>query len=477
MGLMPHPEHAVDPLTGSADGLELFASAAAAARSPPPPDAGDHLRRTDAICSLSATLWIGCVALILRPGTSLSHASASLLQTTSRQPVRTRAGRPLRGRRRPLGHDAAAADARRPPQMAIPPETHFVPPADPRVPRLRFTPEGVVEAAVDDRNRRWGDIGIDDERDARAPRARIEPLNAPDAIRAFYGLYAERRARSRWGDKTPDYVKRIAEIGRVLPEARFVHLIRDGRDVALSLNAGWSRARRQGARARTRPRPPLAKRDRAGPRCTRSASAGGYLEVRYEDLVLDTEPTLRRVCEFVELDWDPVMLDYHERAAERLTEIARDLPAREGKPARPGEERLQAHALTREPPQAQPDRRLARADEPAGAKRVRERRRRPAGRARLPVGEAAAADASAPATAGNRDEPAPRRLSNLFGRATYRPPFPFVVGMNRSGTTLLRMMLDAHPELTIPPETHFVPGPDQGLPGARRDARGRARRR
>ena len=37
------------------------------------------------------------------------------------------------------------------------------------------------------------------------------------------------------------------------------------------------------------------------------------------------------------------------------------------------------------------------------------------------------------------------------------PPVPFVVGMNRSGTTLLRMMLDAHPELTIPPETHFVP--------------------
>ena len=33
---------------------------------------------------------------------------------------------------------------------------------------------------------------------------------------------------------------------------------------------------------------------------------------------------------------------------------------------------------------------------------------------------------------------------------------PFVVGVGRSGTTLLRMMLDAHPELAIPPETHFV---------------------
>ena len=29
MGLMPHPEHAVDPLTGSADGLALFTSLAA----------------------------------------------------------------------------------------------------------------------------------------------------------------------------------------------------------------------------------------------------------------------------------------------------------------------------------------------------------------------------------------------------------------------------------------------------------------
>src|ERR671910_1189755 len=54
----------------------------------------------------------------------------------------------------------------------------------------------------------------------------------------------------------------------------------------------------------------------------------------------------------------------------------------------------------------------------------------------------------------------PMRLPSLGRRrdsAAGRPPAPFVVGANRSGTTLLRMMLDAHPELTIPPETHFVP--------------------
>ncbi len=42
-------------------------------------------------------------------------------------------------------------------------------------------------------------------------------------------------------------------------------------------------------------------------------------------------------------------------------------------------------------------------------------------------------------------------------RAPDRKPVPFIVGVGRSGTTMLRLMLDAHPDLTIPPETHFVP--------------------
>src|SRR5438067_4557076 len=36
-----------------------------------------------------------------------------------------------------------------------------------------------------------------------------------------------------------------------------------------------------------------------------------------------------------------------------------------------------------------------------------------------------------------------------------RPPFPFVVGSGRSGTTLLRLMLEQHPDLAIPPESYF----------------------
>jgi hypothetical protein len=41
-----------------------------------------------------------------------------------------------------------------------------------------------------------------------------------------------------------------------------------------------------------------------------------------------------------------------------------------------------------------------------------------------------------------------------------RPIFPFVVGCSRSGTTLLRALVDAHPLVAVPPESHFVLAPD-----------------
>src|SRR3989442_5912148 len=41
-------------------------------------------------------------------------------------------------------------------------------------------------------------------------------------------------------------------------------------------------------------------------------------------------------------------------------------------------------------------------------------------------------------------------------RASRYPPMPIIVGSPRSGTTLLRFMLDSHPDLAIPPETGFL---------------------
>jgi hypothetical protein len=234
-------------------------------------------------------------------------------------------------------------------QLAIPPETHFVNDVLYAGEKIRFSPERLVNVVVHDRHRRWGDFGIDEAEYLERVRA-IPRLNASDAVRAFYEIYAEHAGKPRWGDKTPDYVKRVRRIGRALPEARFVHVIRDGRDVALSHNR---RIQRRGVKDRP-PVPPgeMARRWRKRIEKSRydAQSVEHYVEIRYEDLVTETEPTLRRICDFIELDYDPAMLDYHEGAEERLQEMARDLPASQGRPHRPGEERLQAHALLKEPP-------------------------------------------------------------------------------------------------------------------------------
>jgi sulfotransferase family protein len=227
------------------------------------------------------------------------------------------------------------------PELTIPPETHFVPELIAAARKRRATAERLAEIVVS--QRQWADFGLDAD-ELRRRYAALDALEAGPAVRVFYELYAERAGKPRWGDKTPIYVEHMREIEAALPEARFVHLVRDGRDVALS------RIRR----ALDEP-PPVGRiatnwKRRIAAARKQARRLDHYFELRYEDLVADAESALRRVCDFVELGFDPAMLDYHRRAGERLREMARDLPSRGGKTLRPGSERLAAHALATEPP-------------------------------------------------------------------------------------------------------------------------------
>ncbi len=237
-------------------------------------------------------------------------------------------------------------------ELAIPPETHFIPDVIRRAREIRSehdrkpTPQELTEVIT--ANRRWGDFHLDQaalrERMNRDGRA-----SARRALRAFYSLYAEGQGKSRWGDKTPDYLLTMNRISQTLPEARFIHLVRDGRDVALS-------RRRWRERAGGQPRPVEAWASQWRRWITEGRDQGAkvdhYLEIRYENLVEETESTLREVCEFAGLGFEPGMLSYHERAQERLRELDQALPAEDGKGAREAEHRQAKHAMTAAPPQA-----------------------------------------------------------------------------------------------------------------------------
>jgi Sulfotransferase family len=207
------------------------------------------------------------------------------------------------------------------PELAIPPETHFAAPVIAAFEGGGGGRDAAVRAMVG--NRHWPDFGIPAENFTRAAEA-AKPTAAGPLLRLFYETYAARVGKPRWGDKTPPYLDRMTSIQAVLPEAHFIHVIRDGRDVALSVIPLWFGPDDVAEAARHWSSRIEAARLQAG-------ELEGYVEVRYEDLVGDCAATLERVCGEIGLSWDPAMLEYHRRAGERLTEVARDLRWHEGR--------------------------------------------------------------------------------------------------------------------------------------------------
>lgn len=188
----------------------------------------------------------------------------------------------------------------------------------------------------------WPDFEIPEEV-FREALSTIDPFNVSDGYRTFYRLYAERFGKPRWGDKTPLYCFKLSSIRRLLPEARFVHIIRDGRDAALSLRKMWFS-----------PGWDMKTQASYWQNCVRTARRDGlgradYLEVRYEDLVLETRETLEQICAHISLSYDNSMLSYYTRTPARLSEH-KGRVGPDGRSLLTQEQRIRQQQRTKEPP-------------------------------------------------------------------------------------------------------------------------------
>jgi hypothetical protein len=145
---------------------------------------------------------------------------------------------------------------------------------------------------------------------------RVEHPNLTSVVEAVFQDYASQQDKPRWGDKSGQ-LSRMDIVKKILPDAQFIHIIRDGRDVAgsaLKLHFGptdilmaassWcmyvTLGRRMGA----------------------MLDAKSYIEVRYEDLVRCPEKELRRICDYLDEDYSPQMLEYHRNARNYLPQSA-----------------------------------------------------------------------------------------------------------------------------------------------------------
>jgi hypothetical protein len=172
-------------------------------------------------------------------------------------------------------------------------------------------------------DRRYGDLAdpanLDRCLDAMLSYQRLRALEPDrDALRAAfmtgdrtYGRlfdllhrqHADRHGRARWADKSLHTEFHADRVFAEVPDARIIHMVRDPRDRYASIirryegrtkgvgaaMGRWLSSMRQGHRNLAR-------------------HPDRYLFVRYETLASEPEPTLRRICEFIDEDYDVAML-------------------------------------------------------------------------------------------------------------------------------------------------------------------------
>ena len=180
------------------------------------------------------------------------------------------------------------------PELITTPESQFL--------DLAFTTEASPRDTLErfDEDWRFKLWGLD-------PRARSSmPKDHPTLIRKLVAEYGKQRSAppdARWVDHTPNNFQRAHNLLGLFPQAKFVHLVRDGRAVAASvMPLDWGpntiiRAARWWVESTAH-----------GLAAENEWGRGVVLRVRYEDLVTDPQAALLRLCEFLGIEFHPQML-------------------------------------------------------------------------------------------------------------------------------------------------------------------------
>jgi hypothetical protein len=138
-------------------------------------------------------------------------------------------------------------------------------------------------------------------------------------VTGVFDLYGRAQGKALVGDKTPIYVRSIDTLHGLWPEAKFVHLIRDGRDVCLS-HLNWKKkAAKLASNFRTWTEDAVTTAALRwkwnvglGRQAGRPLGPGLYYELRYEALVARPEEECAKLCAFLGVPYDAAMLRFHE---------------------------------------------------------------------------------------------------------------------------------------------------------------------
>ncbi len=129
---------------------------------------------------------------------------------------------------------------------------------------------------------------------------RAQPRSVAGVFEGILGFLAAAQNKKRWCEKTPDHVQHIDMLSRIFPGARFIHMIRDGREVACSITR---RQKRRPELIIYRWKKLVEMGQTAG-----SKLGDRYMELKYEELTRDPQARMAEVCEFLRLEFSEQVL-------------------------------------------------------------------------------------------------------------------------------------------------------------------------
>ncbi|MEP7169701.1 MAG: sulfotransferase, partial [Bacteroidota bacterium] len=134
-------------------------------------------------------------------------------------------------------------------------------------------------------------------------------------------------AVQRWGDKNNYYIQKYGKLHSIFPDAKFILIIRDGRDVACS----YKNVNRLETASRYKPDLPDKIEDIANKWLTNNQNILNFFDLlpqhqkhilKYENLIIETESELKSICKFLEIDFSNEMLNYYLHNRENQDEPA-----------------------------------------------------------------------------------------------------------------------------------------------------------
>lgn len=119
-------------------------------------------------------------------------------------------------------------------------------------------------------------------------------------VNGVFRYFASLDSKVRWCEKTPMHALHIKTLATIFPNSKFIHMIRDGRECAVSFHRRWGY---NPYRTICRWKELIISAQSQGKKLP-----GRYMEIRYEDLTAEPNLHMTKICKFLEIEYTPELL-------------------------------------------------------------------------------------------------------------------------------------------------------------------------